>query len=52
MVSGIIVSSIKKQSKFLSKIVLIYFHSRFYWERRQPVDPESPERFMAEVVET
>jgi len=25
--------------------------AKFYWERRQPVDPESPERFMAEIVE-
>ena len=40
--------SSKRPSKLFPQFLIIY---RYYWDRRQPVDPESHERFMAETVE-
>ena len=34
-----------------SKYIIVYNPYRYYWERRQPVDPDSTERFVAEETE-
>lgn len=34
--------------EFANKFIL-YF--RYYWERRQPIDPDSPDKYQAEDIE-
>ena len=49
MASEIIASTRIKSSKLIFLLFLMFFISkRYYWDRRQPVDPDSPERYATE----
>jgi hypothetical protein len=37
--------------EYFKQTICKHHKVKYYWERRSPVDPDSPERFMAEGIE-